>query len=220
MRTVGYVLRRLDDPGAFRIVSVHSLPNQGVLLQTGSSALPVCLNFDPTELVSLGYDSESGQGRPETRILASDTSNPTLLAEDVTWALIAGGYSSPVLTERRCRFHLKSTSILPFVLDTEEEAKYRASDDLDVVRSWEKKQLQLGVAYPIEVAPPDAAVQYRGPFSEASGLSYGVLTLTETSPTGEYGGLLRLVEERDEEKLPPTLALYRFGRLIGTARKN
>jgi hypothetical protein len=217
MRTVGYVLRQLADPGFVRIASVHGLPNKGVLLRTGSLALPVGLTFDPTEIVSLGYDSASGQGVPETRCLTSDTTNPTLLAEDVTGALIAGGYSSPVLTERRCRLYLKSTSILPFVLDPEAEAEYRSCDDLRLVLLWEKEQLQPGVTYPIEVAPPDAAVLYRGPFAEAIGLDYGVLTLTRSEPAAECSGLLRLVEECDGEKLPPSLALYRFGRPIGKA---
>lgn len=216
MRVVGYVLRRLE-PGVVRIMSVHSIPNKGVLLRPAKPPLPVCLAFDPTEIVNLGYDSAVGQGVPETRCLTSDTPNPSPLTEDVTGALIAGGYVSPVLIERRCKITLQPASVLPFVLAPQEEAKYRSSDDLGYVLRREKERLQPGVPYPIEVAPPSAAVQYRGNYEETIGLDYGVLTLTRTEPGDECVGLLQLVVERDGEKPPPFLALYRFGRPVGKA---
>jgi hypothetical protein len=163
------------------------------------------------------YGALSGQGTLQTLCLAPDISEPVLLAEDLTGALIAGGYVSPILTERQCRLSLKSASVLPFELNPQEEAKWRSGERLRLVLSWEKERLQPGVPYPIEVASPGALVQYRGPYEETIGLNYGVLTLTRTEPAAECVGVLRLVEERDGEKLPPSLALYRFGRPIGKA---
>jgi len=197
-------------------MEVHNAPYVGVLLRQGRPAASVSLTRLPGVIHIAEYGAMTGQDPLVTLCLASETPHQ-LLAEDLTGALIVGGYSSPAITERRCRISFESASVLPFVLDPHDEAKYRCSNKLQLVLSWEKEQLQPGVAYPIEVAPKGAAVQYRGPFAEAIGLEYGVLTLTQTDPTGKCEGVLRLVEERDGEKLPNSLALYRFGRLIGKA---
>lgn len=215
MRVVGYVVSQVAS-GMVRVVSVHGFPSTGLLLWPGRPGQPVSLAHPPTDVVSLEYGSVAGQGVPKTRVLTSDSSEWAGPA-DVVGALVAAGYSAPIATERRCRVALTLNSILPFEVDPQTEADYKARDNSHLLALYEKQRLQPQVSYPVEVAPSGAAVQYRGPFAETVGLDYGVLTLTNSDPAGVHVGLLQVVEERDSGNLSFPLDLYRFGRLIGKA---